>query len=96
MTTGKRKWHYQTTHHRALGLRPALRADLFDVTIDGRRIKALALPTKQAFLFVLDRENRKPLWPIEERRVPQSTVPTRRAARRSPPTARPSIARARD
>jgi quinoprotein glucose dehydrogenase len=37
---------------------------LFDVTIGGRRIKALAQPTKQAFLFVLDRETGRPIWPI--------------------------------
>ena len=44
-------------------------------TINGRRIRALAQPTKQAFLFVLNRETGAPIWPIEERAVPQSEVP---------------------
>jgi glucose dehydrogenase len=49
---------------------------LYDVVVDGRRVRALAQPTKQAFLFVLNRETGKPIWPIEERAVPQSTVRT--------------------
>ena len=48
---------------------------LGDITVDGRRIKALMQPNKNAFLFVLDRTNGKPVWPIEERAVAKSTVP---------------------
>ncbi len=57
---------------------------LFDVVQNGRRIKALAQPTKQAFLFVLNRETGQPIWPIEERPVPQSTVPKERTSPTQP------------
>ena len=50
---------------------------LADITVDGRAIKAIAQPGKQAFLYVLDRVTGEPVWPIEERPVPQS----RRAGR---------------
>ena len=50
---------------------------LLDVTVDGKRVKAVAQPTKQAFLYVFDRVTGKPIWPIEERPVPQG----RRAGR---------------
>ena len=57
---------------------------LYDVVVNGRRVKALAQPTKQAFLFVLNRETGKPIWPIEERAVPQSTVPNERTSPTQP------------
>ena len=44
---------------------------LVDITVNGRTIKAVAQPTKQAFLYVFDRETGEPIWPIEERPVPQ-------------------------
>src|SRR5262249_58708660 len=50
-------------------------ASLSDITINGRRIKALAQVTKQAYTFVLDRTNGKPIWPIEERPVPKGEAP---------------------
>ena len=62
----------------AVGLGPAVRADA--VRHERRTaaaIKALAQPTKSAFLFVLNRETGEPIWPIEERPVPQSNVPGR-------------------
>jgi len=55
----------------------------------GRRIKAIAQPTKQAFLFVLDRETGEPIWPIEERPVPQSTVPREKTSSTQPFPTRP-------
>jgi glucose dehydrogenase len=48
---------------------------LGDITVNGQRIKALIQVTKQSFAYVLDRTNGKPVWPMEERPVPQSTVP---------------------
>ena len=53
---------------------------LVDVTVDGRPIKAVAQPTKQGFVFVFDRQSGKPVWPIEERPVEQSTVPGERTS----------------
>ena len=48
---------------------------LADITVGGKKIKAVAQVTKQAFTFVFDRVTGKPVWPIEERPVPQSDVP---------------------
>jgi quinoprotein glucose dehydrogenase len=48
---------------------------LLTLTHNGRRVDAVAVPTKQGFLFVFDRVTGRPLWPIEERRVPPSDVP---------------------
>ena len=89
--TGKRKWHYQIDASRRLGLRPAVRAD--PVRHDDRTagaIKALAQPTKQAFLFVLNRETGEPIWPIEERPVPQSTVPGEKTSPTQPFPTKPA------
>src|SRR5690242_14439721 len=48
---------------------------LTDITVNGRTVKAVAQPTKQAFLYVFDRVTGQPVWPMEERPVPQSDVP---------------------
>jgi quinoprotein glucose dehydrogenase len=72
--TGKRVWHFQTVHHNLWEWEPVGPAMLVDITVDGRRIKAVAQANKNAFLFVLDRATGKPVWPIEERPVPQSNV----------------------
>ena len=82
--TGKRRWHYQITHHGVWDYDPSCAPVLYDLVIGGRRVKALALPTKQAFLFVLNRETGEPIWPIEERAVPQSTVPNERTSPTQP------------
>ena len=82
--TGKRKWHYQITHHGVWDYDPPCAPVLYDVVVNGRRVRALAQPTKQAFLFVLDRETGQPIWPIEERAVPQSTVPNERTSPTQP------------
>jgi quinoprotein glucose dehydrogenase len=75
LATGRRKWHYQIVHHGVWDYDPPCAPILFDTIVNGRRVRALAQPTKQAFLFVLNRETGEPIWPIEERAVPQSTVP---------------------
>jgi quinoprotein glucose dehydrogenase len=82
--TGRRKWHYQTVHHGMWDYDLACAPMLFDMKVDGRTIKALAQPTKQAFLFVLNRETGEPIWPIEERPVPQSDVPKERTSPTQP------------
>lgn len=73
--TGERRWHYQTVHHGLWDYDLPAAPMLFDMQREGRTIKALALPTKSAFLFVLNRETGEPLWPVEERPVPQSESP---------------------
>jgi len=61
---------------------------------NGRKIKALAQPTKTAFLFVLNRETGAPIWPIEERPVPQSKVPGEKTSPTQPfPTKPPPFER---
>ena len=73
--TGERHWHYQTIHHGLWDWDLPCAPILFDMEMDGQVIKALAQPTKSAFLFVLNRETGEPIWPIEERPVPQSESP---------------------
>jgi quinoprotein glucose dehydrogenase len=87
--TGRRKWHYQITHHGVWDYDPPCAPVLYDVVVNGRRVRALAQPTKQAFLFVLNRETGEPIWPIDERAVPQSTVPNERTSPTQPFPTRP-------
>ncbi len=82
--TGRRKWHYQTVHHGMWDYDLPCAPILFDLRRNGRTIKALAQPTKQAFLFVFNRETGEPIWPIEERPVPQSDVPRERSSPTQP------------
>ena len=73
--TGERVWYFQTVHHGLWDYDLPAAPILMDITVDGREIKAVAQLTKQAFVFVFDRETGQPIWPIEERPVPQSGVP---------------------
>jgi quinoprotein glucose dehydrogenase len=73
--TGERKWHYQITHHDLWDFDLPAAPVLADITVDGREIKAVVQITKQSFAFVFDRVTGEPVWPIEERPVPQTDVP---------------------
>lgn len=73
--TGERVWHFQTVHHGLWDYDPPAAPILMDITVEGREIKAVAQITKQAFTYVFDRATGEPVWDIEERPVPQSTVP---------------------
>jgi quinoprotein glucose dehydrogenase len=75
LKTGKRKWHYQLVHHGLWDMDIPSAPMLIDITVDGKPIKALAQPTKQCYLYVFDRVTGKPVWPIEEKPVPQGDVP---------------------
>ena len=75
LKTGERKWHYQLVHHGIWDFDIPCAPILADITVNGRTIKALAQPTKQAFLYVFDRQTGKPVWPIEERAVEKGDVP---------------------
>lgn len=88
--TGKRVWHFQTIHHGVWDYDLPAPPVLADVTIDGRRRKVLAQPSKQAFVYILDRKTGTPIWPIEERQVPQSTVPGERSSPTQPFPTRPA------
>jgi quinoprotein glucose dehydrogenase len=75
LQTGKRKWHFQLVHHGLWDMDIPCAPILADITIDGQTVKAVAQPTKQAYLYVFNRENGKPIWPIVETPVPQGDVP---------------------
>ena len=75
LETGERVWHYQFIHHDVWDWDLPCAPILADITVDGRPIKAVAQPSKQGWLYVLDRETGEPVWPIEERPVPASDVP---------------------
>jgi quinoprotein glucose dehydrogenase len=87
--TGERRWHYQTVHHGLWDYDLPCAPILFDMQVDGRTIKALAQPTKSAFLFVLNRETGEPIWPIEERPVPPSDSPFEKTSPTQPISTRP-------
>jgi quinoprotein glucose dehydrogenase len=75
LKTGQRKWHYQLVHHGIWDWDIPCAPILADITINGQTIKALAQPTKQAFLYMFDRVTGRPIWPIEERPVEKGDVP---------------------
>jgi quinoprotein glucose dehydrogenase len=75
LKTGQRKWHYQLVHHGIWDMDIPCAPILANITVDGRPIKAIAQITKQGWVYVFDRTNGKPVWPIEERPVEKGTVP---------------------
>jgi quinoprotein glucose dehydrogenase len=92
--TGNRVWYYQMVHHDLWDYDLPTAPILTDITVDGRKIKAVVQLTKQGFAFVFDRVTGKPVWPIEERAVPQSTVPGERTSATQPfPTKPPAFTR---
>lgn len=94
LETGVRRWHFQFVHHPIWDLDISSAPILADIVVDGTPIKAVAVPTKQSFLYVFDRLTGKPVWPIEERPVPRSTVPGEKTSPTQPfPTKPPAYAR---
>ena len=93
-TTGKRVWHFQGVHHGLWDYDFPAAPNLLEITVNGRRIKAVAQVSKQGFVYVFDRRTGEPVWPIEERPVPASNVPGERAAKTQPfPTMPPAFER---
>ncbi len=88
--TGQKKWHYQLVHHPLWDHDISSAPILADIIVDGRAIKAVALPSKQGFLYVLDRTNGRPVWPIEEKPVPKGDVPGEWYAPTQPIPTRPA------
>ena len=72
--TGKRLWHYQTVHHDIWDYDITAAPQLITVDKNGKSVDAVAIATKQGFLYVFDRVTGEPLFPIEERPVPKSDV----------------------
>jgi quinoprotein glucose dehydrogenase len=88
-STGKRKWHYQLVHHGLWDYSLPTQSMLMQLDVDGRKIDAVTQLTKHGMVFVFDRITGKPVWPIEERPVPQSNVPGERTAATQPFPTRP-------
>ena len=72
--TGKRLWHFQTVHHDIWDVDNNSAPQLTTVRHDGRSIDVVAQASKTGYLYVFDRATGKPIWPIEERPVPQGTT----------------------
>jgi quinoprotein glucose dehydrogenase len=94
LKTGKRKWHFQVVHHPIWDYDLSSAPILADINVNGKAIKAVAMPTKEAFLYVFDRVTGEPVWPIEERPVPKGDVPNEWYSPTQPfPTKPPAYAR---
>ena len=89
LKTGKKRWHYQLVHHGIWDFDLPCAPVLVDIVVDGRPIKALAQPTKQGWVYVLDRTTGQPVWPIEERAVEPSTIPGEKTSPTQPFVTKP-------
>ena len=88
--TGKRVWHYQVVHHGLWDYDLPAPPILATMTWQGRPRDVVIVPSKTAWLYILDRETGQPVWPIEERPVPASDVPGERASPTQPMPTRPA------
>jgi len=70
LDTGRLKWHFQQTHHDVWDYDSGAPPILFDMQVNGRRVKAVAEASKNGYLYILDRETGKPVHPIKEMPVP--------------------------
>ncbi|HLH00577.1 MAG TPA: pyrroloquinoline quinone-dependent dehydrogenase [Bryobacteraceae bacterium] len=94
LKTGKRKWHFQISHHPIWDYDISSAPMLADLNVNGKVVKAVIQPTKQCWMFVFDRVTGQPVWPIEERPVPQGDVPGEWYAPTQPfPTKPPAYSR---
>jgi quinoprotein glucose dehydrogenase len=94
LKTGVRKWHFQFVHHPIWDHDMSSAPLLIDTTIEGKPRKVVAVPSKQGWLYVFDRITGQPIWPIEERPVPQSDMPGEKTAPTQPfPTKPPAYSR---
>lgn len=92
--TGKLLWYFQMVHHDLWDYDLPVSPKLITVKHDGKNVDAVAQATKFGFLYVFDRVTGKPLWPVEERQVPQSDVPGEWSSPTQPfPTKPPPFAR---
>jgi quinoprotein glucose dehydrogenase len=89
LKTGQRKWHFQLVHHGIWDMDIPDAPILVDITQNGQTVRALAQPTKQAFLYVFNRVNGQPIWPIVERPVEQTDVPGEKTSPTQPFPSKP-------
>ena len=83
-STGQLVWAFQTVHHDLWDYDNASPPLLVTVTHDGAKVPAVLQATKTGMLFVLDRENGRPIFPVEERPVPSSDIPGEQASPTQP------------
>jgi quinoprotein glucose dehydrogenase len=88
--TGQRRWHFQIVHHDIWDYDLPASPILLDIEVGGKKIKAVAQITKHGFCFVFDRVTGKPVWPIEERKVPASEIPVEHASPTQPFPTKPA------
>jgi glucose dehydrogenase len=88
--TGERRWHFQMVKHDIWNYDTSTAPVLMDVTIDGQTVPIIAQATKQAWVYVLNRETGEPIWPIEDLPVPQSNVPGEQLAATQPFPTKPA------
>jgi quinoprotein glucose dehydrogenase len=82
--SGRRVWHFQTVHHGLWDYDLPAPPLLATLQLAGQTRKLVAVPGKTGFLYVFDRINGRPIWPMQERAVPGSEVPGERAAPTQP------------
>jgi quinoprotein glucose dehydrogenase len=90
INNGELLWHFQMVHHGVWDYDLPAAPTLININVDGRDIKAVAQISKQGFTYVFDRVTGDPVWPIEERPVPQSTVPGEKLSATQPFPSRPA------
>ncbi len=99
VNTGERKWHFQAVHHDVWDYDGVMTPSLLTIRVDGRTIDAVAAVSKTGYTYVFDRVTGQPVWPIEERPVPQTdiageqTAPTQPFPIKPPPFVSPGFTR---
>jgi quinoprotein glucose dehydrogenase len=88
--TGKRIWHFQMVHHGLWDYDPPAAPNLIDIRVNGRPVKTVSQVSKQGFVYVFDRVTGRPIWPIEERPVPQSMILGERSSPTQPFPTKPA------
>ncbi len=90
VNTGKYKWHFQQVHHDIWDYDAPSPMVLYDAVVDGKVRKGVAQPSKTGWLYMLDRETGKPIFPITEKPVPQD--PNQKTAKTQPYPSNPPFA----
>lgn len=94
LNTGKLKWAFQLTHHDLWDYDAEAAPSLVDIVRNGKKIPAVVAISKISLMFFLNRETGEPIYPVEERPVPQSDIPGEESSKTQPfPVKPPPLAR---
>ncbi len=88
--TGKRIWHFQAVHHDLWDRDFPSHPVLLNIQRDGQKIEAVAQTSKQGFVYLFDRATGAPLFPLETKQYPASTIPGEVAAAEQSLPAKPA------